>query len=255
MAEPQEYIYGINPIQEMLSAHPDEVLELLLARDRRDPRVKGLLDLAAERGVKVHPRPTEVLSKLAGNDHHQGLVAVVRGFRYTDLETVIDQLKNDPAPMVVLLDGVQDPGNLGALVRSAHVLGATAVIIPKDRAAGVTPAARKASAGAAAHLPIVQVVNLARTMEQLFEDHGLWMVGLDHDAPTELAELDLTVPLGLILGGEGQGLRPLTKKRCQLMGRIPAFSSAGGVDSLNVSAAGAVAMYEVTRQRRARQAE
>ena len=251
MSTLEEYVYGINTVQEMLSAHPEEVLELLLARDRRDPRLKRLLDMADTRGIKVHPRPTEVLSRLAGNDHHQGLVAVVRGFKYTTFEELVAQLSGVERPLVVLLDGVQDPQNLGALIRSAHILGAQGVIIPQDRAAGVTPTARKSSAGAVVHVPVVQVVNLARTMDALFEKHGLWMVGLDQDAPSDLSALDLTVPVGLVIGGEGRGLRPLTQKRCQLMGRIPSLAAAGGVDSLNASAAGAVAMYEVLRQRRA----
>lgn len=253
MSGTDEYIYGINAIMEVLSGHPGEVRELLLARDRRDPRLKTLLELADKAGIKVHPRPNEVLTRLAGNEHHQGLVGVVKGFAYQPLSELQEQLREKQAqgvvPLVLALDSIQDPGNLGALIRSAHVLGAHAVIIPQDRAVGVTPAVRKASAGALAHVAVVQVVNLARTLEQLFEDSGLWVLGLDQDAPGPLSKLDLTVPLALVVGGEGKGMRPLTRKHCQLMGRIPQTSSPGRVDSLNASVAGAIALYEIARQR------
>jgi len=249
MASPEEYIYGINSVVEAISAHPEEVTEILLARDRRDPRLRRLLDRVQNHQIKVHPRPTHVLSQLAGNDHHQGVVAVVRGFQYMSLEATLQGIPEDETPLLLLLDGIQDPGNLGALIRSAHVLGAHGVIIPKNRAAGVTPTVRKASAGAAAHLPVVQVTNLARTMVNLFKKHGMWMVGLDQMAEQSLPALDLTVPLGLVIGGEGKGLRELTQKRCQLLGKIPQMARPGEVDSLNASAAGAVALFEVARQR------
>ncbi|MFM7204504.1 MAG: 23S rRNA (guanosine(2251)-2'-O)-methyltransferase RlmB [Myxococcota bacterium] len=250
MSSAEEYIYGINSVQEALTSHPHEVKELLLARDRRDPRVQKVLVLAEQAGLKVHPRPTEVLSKLAGNDHHQGLVAVVKGFRYASMEELVARLEGKENPLVVLLDNLQDPQNLGALIRSALVMGAEGVIIPQDRAAGVTPAARKASAGAIAHIPVVQVVNLARTMETLFKEQGLWMVGLDQTAPSSLEKLDLKRPLGLVVGGEEKGMRPLIRKHCQLLGSIPQADARGGVDSLNAGVAGAIALYEVMRQRR-----
>lgn len=253
MSGSDEYIYGINAISEMLGSHPADVREILLARDRRDPRIKQLLELADKAGIKVHPRPTEVLTRLAGNEHHQGLVAVVRGFSYaelSDLQRILsEKQENGQVPLVLVLDSIQDPGNLGGLIRSAHVLGAHGVIIPQDRAAGVTPAVRKASAGALAHMPIVQVVNLARTLEKLFEDSGLWVLGLDQEAPKMLSGLDLTVPLALVVGSEGKGMRPLTRKHCQMLGKIPQISHAGGVDSLNASVAGAIALYEIARQR------
>lgn len=248
MSAQDEYIYGINSVQETLTAHPTDVKELLLARDRRDPRIKPILELAEQHRVKVHVRPTEVLSKLAENDHHQGLVAVVKGFQYLEFDALLERVSKTELPLVVLLDGIQDPHNLGALIRSAHVLGAHAVVIPQDRAVGVTPAVRKISSGALAHMPVVQVVNLARAMEQLFEKNGLWILGLDQDATEPLAKLDLKVPLGLVIGGEGKGMRPLTKKHCQLLGRIPQAKSSG-VDSLNASVAGAIALYEIARQR------
>lgn len=250
MSSAEEYIYGINAVQEALTSHPQEVKELLLARDRRDPRLQKVLGLAEQAGIKVHPRPTDVLSKLAGNDHHQGLVAVVKGFRYASMADLEARLEGKENPLVLLLDNLQDPQNLGALIRSALVMGAEGVIIPQDRAAGVTPAARKASAGATAHLPIVQVVNLARTMQELFEQRGLWMVGLDQGAPSSLEKLDLKRPLGLVVGGEGKGMRPLIRKHCQLLGSIPQAATRGGVDSLNAGVAGAIALYEVMRQQR-----
>lgn len=247
-----EYVYGINTVLELVSHYPGEVRELLLARDKRDPRLAGLLEQAEAAGIVIHSRPSTVLSKLAGNDHHQGLVAVVEGFRYTELETLQEQLKSTAQPLVVVLDGIQDPGNLGALLRSAHLMGASGVVVPKDRACGVTPAARKASAGAAMHLPVVQATNIVRAMELLFEGQGLWMLGLDQGAPQTLDQLDLTVPVGLVVGGEEKGIRPIVRKACQLKGRIPQLAQSTGVDSLNASVAGAIALYEIQRQRLAK---
>ncbi len=250
MAEPQEFVYGINPIHELVAAYPEEVQEILIARHRKDPRIRRLLEAAESRGIPVHGRPNEALTRLAGNVHHQGLVAVVSGFRYTPLDTLVTRLEQVRTPLVLLLDGIQDPGNLGALIRSAHVLGADAVIIPRDRAARVTPAARKASAGATEHLPVVRVTNVARTMVHLFEEVGIWWVGLDAEAGGLLHETDLDAPLGLVIGGEGKGMRQLTRKRCHFLCKIPSAGTTG-VGSLNAAAAGAIALYEVQRQRSA----
>jgi 23S rRNA (guanosine2251-2'-O)-methyltransferase len=177
---------------------------------------------------------------------HQGIVAVVADYRYREVEDILAaaRLAGKP-PLLVLLDGVEDPHNLGAVVRSAHALGAHGVVIPRDRAASVTPSAAKASAGAVEHLPIVQVTNLVRAIEDL-KEAGIWTVAAVPDGDQDLASVDLRGPIALVIGGEGQGVRPLVRKSCDHAARIP---MEGRVGSLNASAAAAIAIYEAMRQR------
>ncbi len=227
MADPPELVYGINPVRELVSEFPADVREILLARPRRDPRLRSILEAAEAHGIPVHLRPQHALARLAGTPHHQGLVAIVAEFRYMPFDTLLDTMSAAQHPLLLLLDRIQDPGNLGALIRSAHLLGADAVIIPRDRAARVTPAARKAAAGATEHLPVVRVTNVVRTMERLFKDAGIWWVGLDAGAPGTLEETDLTLPLGLVVGGEERGARQLTRKRCHFLCRIPSRGGRG----------------------------
>ena len=179
------------------------------------------------------------LTQRARGGVHQGVGAELAEFRYAELE---DLLEGD---FLLVLDGVTDPQNLGALVRSAHALGAQGVVVPKDRAAGVTPAVFKAAAGALEHCPLARVTNLVRALEQM-KERGIWTVALAGDGERALPELDLTMPTALILGSEGSGVRPLVRRTCDHVARIP---MSGKVGSLNVSAAGAIALYEVARQR------
>jgi 23S rRNA (guanosine2251-2'-O)-methyltransferase len=178
---------------------------------------------------------------------HQGVGAELSEFRYAELPDLLEsaRARGEP-PLLLLLDGVTDPQNLGALVRSAHALGAHGVVVPKDRAAGMTPAAFKAAAGALEHCPIARVTNLSRAIDDLKEDR-VWSVALAADGDRNLDELDLTAPIALVLGSEGKGVRPLVRKTCDHRARVPMM---GGVGSLNVAAAGAVALYEAARQRR-----
>lgn len=247
--EAQDIVYGVRPVQEALSAQPEDVIEIRVAKGRHGPGIERMLADARARGIPVHPRPADALTKAAGSDHHQGLVAIIRGFRYAELDTLIQAARGASAPpMIVALDCVQDPHNLGAVLRSAHALGALGVVIPRDRAVGVTPTVRKTSAGATSHVPIAQVTNLARALRALFDEGGLWPLALIPDGPRPLAELDLTLPLTLVVGSEGKGIRPAVRKACELEGRIPLM---GQVASLNASAAAAIACYEVARQRAA----
>jgi len=238
-------VYGLNPVRELLRAGGEGLSELWLGEGgRHAAHWEELARLARARGAKVRTSPRERLDRLAGTDRHQGVVAVVADYRYAQLEELLDAARDAP-PLLVVLDGVEDPQNLGAIVRSAHVLGAHGVVIPRDRAAGVTPAVAKASAGAVERCPIARVVNVSMALESL-KERGLWTVALAQDAERPLAELDLRGPTALVLGSEGEGIRPLVRRGCDLAAKIP---MAGKLESLSVSASAAIALYEVSRQR------
>jgi 23S rRNA (guanosine2251-2'-O)-methyltransferase len=240
------FVYGVNPVLEALKAHPKDVVRVLVERGHEGRMSHGadrVAQAAADAGVRVEDVPHGDLGHRSRGGVHQGVGAELTEFRYAELEDVLAAIEA-PAFLVVL-DGVTDPVNLGALVRSAHALGAHGVVVPKDRAAGITPAASKAAAGALEHVPVARVTNLARALDQM-KEQGIWTVALAADGDKTLEQIDLTAPTALVLGSEGSGVRPLVRKTCDHVARIP---MAGAVGSLNVSAAGAVALYEVARQR------
>ena len=233
------FVYGVNPVLEALRAHPADVVRVLVEKSKGAERVAAA---AAEAGVRVETAPSGELSRRARGGVHQGVGAELAEFKYAELEDLLEL----PGPAFLLaLDGVTDPQNLGALVRSAHALGAGGVIVPKDRASGVTPAVFKAAAGALEHCQVARVTNLTRAIDQL-KEAGVWTVALAADGDKSLESLDLLVPTALVLGSEGSGVRPLVRKTCDHVARI---AMAGQVGSLNVAAAGAIALYEVARQR------
>jgi 23S rRNA (guanosine2251-2'-O)-methyltransferase len=240
-------VYGMNPVRELLRGAGEGLSELWLAEGgTRVASFAELERLARERGAKIRAAPRAKLDRLAGTDHHQGVVAVVADFRYADMEQILARASAGAVPpLVLLLDGVEDPHNLGAIIRSAHALGAHGVVIPRDRAVGVTAAVAKTSAGAVERCPVARVVNMAKTIEAL-KEAGVWSVALVQDAERPLRELDLRGPTALVLGSEGDGLRPLVRRCCDLEARIP---MPGDLESLSVSAAAAIALYEVARQR------
>lgn len=241
------FVYGVNPVLEALRAHPRDVVRVLVERGREGRRSQGadrVAQAAADAGVKVDEVPHGDLAHRSRSGVHQGVGAELTEFRYAELEDLFETAEG--AAFLLVLDGVTDPQNLGALVRSAHALGASGVVVPKDRAAGITPAAFKAAAGALEHCPVARVTNLSRAIDQM-KEQGIWTVALAADAEKDLGAIDLTVPIALVLGSEGEGVRPLVRKTCDHVARIP---MAGQVGSLNVAAAGAVALYEVARQRR-----
>ncbi len=242
------FVYGVNPVLEALRAHPRDVVRVLVERGGEGRRSQGadrVAEVAAQAGVRVEDVPRGDLAHRSRSGVHQGVGAELTEFRYLDLEDVLDGIEG--AAFLLLLDGVTDPQNLGALVRSAHALGAHGVVLPKDRAAGITPAAFKAAAGALEHCPVARVTNLARAVDQL-KERGVWTLALASDGDRALSDLDLTGPTALVLGSEGSGVRPLVRRTCDHVARIP---MAGKVGSLNVAAAGAIALYEVARQRAA----
>jgi 23S rRNA (guanosine2251-2'-O)-methyltransferase len=234
------FVYGVNPVLEALRAHRADVVRVLL-EERRSQGGEKVARAAAEAGVPVEEVARGELDRRARAGAHQGVGAELAQFRYAELEDLLGK----PRALLLVLDGVTDPQNLGALVRSAHALGAQGVVLPKDRAAGIGPSAFKAAAGALEHCPVARVTNLSRALEQL-KQAGIWTVALAADGEKDLREIDLTVPVALVLGSEGSGVRPLVRKTCDHVARIP---MAGEIGSLNVSAAGAIALYEVARQR------
>jgi len=241
-----DFIYGINPVKEGLGGRR-QPLELFIDETADRDRLLQLIDLAAERGVAVHRRRREDLTRMVGNAHHQGAVLHIEAFTYVGLDDLLGQWQSSGCDALFLLvDGITDPHNLGALLRNADAAGCQGVIVPKDRNCPITNVVDKASAGAAEHLPVCQVTNLARAIQQL-KDAGIWVYGLAAgEASVSLYKEDLRGNLALIVGSEGQGMRQRTRSLCDGLLEIP---MQGGVSSLNASAAGAVALFEAVRQR------
>ena len=238
--------YGIHAVRVLLTRHPQRVRRVLLAGGRDAGRLAEIRALAQRAGVQVAAADDALLAKLAEGERHQGVVAEIvprAGDPETQLEEALEAA--GAAPLLLVLDGVQDPHNLGACLRSADAAGVAAVIVPRDRAAGLTPVVRKVAAGAAETVPLVPVVNLARTLREL-KDRGIWLVGTDDAADQTLYEADLKGPLALVMGSEGEGMRRLTRECCDQRVSIP---MAGAVESLNVSVATGVALFEAVRQR------
>ena len=238
-------IYGINPVAEALRA--GRLRELRVA-DRGGARVQPLVEEAGRRGVRVRVVAADELARLARGGVHQGVVADVQARGAATLDELARVVEGAEPPLLVVLDGIEDPQNLGAILRSVDAAGGTGVIRQTRHAAPLDGAAAKASAGAVHHVPVADVVNIARAVEEL-KDAGVWTVGLDAGAKVAYDTLDLTLPTALVLGAEGTGMRRLVRERCDTLVSIP---MRGHVDSLNVSAAAAVVLFEAVRQRRSR---
>lgn len=245
---PTRLVYGVNPVKELLRGGGGELAELWLAEGARSAAVAELEQGARAAGARVRHAPRQALDRLAGTDRHQGVVAVLTGsYRYAEVAELLEHARTaGESPLLVILDGVEDPQHLGAIVRSAVAFGAHGVVIPRDRAVGVTPVVVKASAGLVARCGVARVTNISRTIEHL-KDSGIWSVALAADGDRELHELDLKGPTALVMGSEGEGIRSLVRRSCDHGARI---SMMGQVESLSVSAAASVALYEVARQRR-----
>jgi 23S rRNA (guanosine2251-2'-O)-methyltransferase len=238
-----DILYGRNPVREALRAgRPARKLVVAEGLDE-EPRLREILELAAARGIPIEPAPRRRLDDIAHSEHHQGVAGYFHGRPPFRLEDVLVSLH--PPALLLVLDGVQDPQNLGALIRSAEAVGADAVIAPAHRAAGLTPAAVKASAGASEHLPFLIVPNLAQALAKIGEA-GIWRVGLAAEAEERYDRVDYLEPTAIVIGGEGEGLRQLTRKSCD---RLVALPMVGHVASLNAAAAGAAILYEAFRQR------
>jgi 23S rRNA (guanosine2251-2'-O)-methyltransferase len=245
-ASKTELVYGIHAVQTMLKNAAGRIQQLYLLKGRRDQRMNKLTTLAEKQGVAIQYRSREQLDDMA-DGNHQGVVAECSPGEVHDeafLNRLLDQLEEPP--LLLILDGVTDPHNLGACLRTAEAAGVHAVIAPKDNAASINPIVRKVASGAAELLPYVPVTNLARTLKSL-QERGIWMVGTTGDAEKSLYETDLKGPLGIVMGAEGEGMRRLTRESCDFLAYIPMIG--GGVSSLNVSVAVGVCLYEAIRQR------
>lgn len=240
-----ELIFGYHAVSALLAAQPDRITEMWVQSGRCSPRAQRLLAEVERLGIEVRRLPRRRLDQLTGGACHQGIVAraaAVRPPPERDLDAILAKIS--PSTLLLVLDGVQDPRNLGACLRTADAVGVHGIIVPKDRAASLTPAARKVACGAAEAVPFQQVTNLARTLEKLRET-GIFVVGAAPQAARSLYEAELTGPIAIVLGGEERGLRRLTREHCDCLVRIPLV---GTVASLNVAVAAAVLLYEVRRQ-------
>jgi 23S rRNA (guanosine2251-2'-O)-methyltransferase len=242
-------IYGVNSVSEALKTRGRAFEFVTMAKERHDLRLQRLMEECRRIGLPVRFVSRAELDRMAGNVAHQGVVAVTSAKQYSDLADLI-RAKRGVYSLVLILDGIEDPHNLGAIVRTADAAGVDGLIIPERRAAGVSGTVTKVSAGATAHVPITKVTNIARTLEDLQEEN-FWIVGLDERSPDTYDTLDFNMNCALVLGREGKGMHDLVRKKCDFLVSIPML---GKVPSLNVSVAAGVVLYEIVRQRRIKDA-
>jgi 23S rRNA (guanosine2251-2'-O)-methyltransferase len=237
-------LFGFHAVTVRLKTAPQSILEIHVDTTRRDPRMRQLVERAREAAAKVVDSDADRLRQMAGNDRHQGVVARVQPLaRGHSVDDLLDAVEGPP--LLLVLDGVTDPHNLGACLRVADGAGAHAVLAPKDHAVGLNATVAKVASGAAETMPYLMVTNLARTLNEL-KERDIMVVGLSDDAPQSLYDLDLSGPVALVMGAEGTGMRQLTRKTCDQLVKLPMH---GAVESLNVSVASGVCLYEVLRQR------
>jgi 23S rRNA (guanosine2251-2'-O)-methyltransferase len=241
-----EVLYGLHPVEEAIRSGSRQLDHVSVARERQDDRLERLMELCRTAGIRVALEPRDQLTRLARTDAHQGVLAVVRERRFLGIEDLLEPAEAGQHRFFLALDGVEDPHNLGALLRTADGAGIDGVILPERRSAPVTATVAKTSAGASEHVRIARVTNLVRALEQMKQKH-VWVLGLDERGTPDYTDFDFKTDCVLVLGREGAGLHALVKKTCDHLLRIP---MAGQVSSLNVSVAGAVVMYEAMRQRR-----
>ncbi len=240
------FVFGIHAVSALLAHQPERVIHLHVQKERQDKKIQAVIDLARQQHIKVNVISKDELERLTKNQVHQGIVAYCqkpKTFTENDLEVMLENL-NEP-PLLLILDGIQDPHNLGACLRSADAAGVHAVIVPRDKSVSITPTVSKVASGAAETIPFVQVTNLARTMDTL-KDKGIWLYGAAGEATQSIYAANLKGPIALVLGAEGEGLRRLTRERCDMLLNIP---MKGSVSSLNVSVATGIFLFEALRQR------
>lgn len=245
-----QLLWGRQPVVEALASGMP-VKKILLQEKARGEAVANVLKDAAARDIEVKRVGKEELEQKAPGKNHQGILAEVGSYHYFEVEDLLEEMRSlKTLPFLLLLDHIQDPHNLGAILRTASACGVDGVILPRDRACGITPAVYKGSAGALAYVPVARAVNLSRETERLKKE-GFWIIGADMKGEAPFYETDFNLPLALVLGSEGRGLSRLLKEKCDLLVNIPL---GGGVSSLNVSVAAAIILYEVFRQRLSREA-
>ena len=240
-----DWIYGIHTLTSVLSSEPERVLELFVLKGRDDERLHSLINIARKQRISVQFCARKTLDDFTKGEQHQGIVAKAKPARVLD-ESDLDQLvESTDMPLFLVLDGVTDPHNIGACLRTADAAGATALIVPKDKSGGLTPIARKVAVGAAESMPFIQVTNLSRTLKHL-QQAGIWVVGTAGEAEQTIYAQDMKGPMDLVMGAEGKGMRRLTREHCDSLVKLP---MAGSVSSLNVSVATGVCLFEIVRQR------
>jgi len=239
-------LFGFHAVQSRMRQNSISIQELYIDQDRIDPRMKDLLAMAKDHGIRVRQVERDRLDGMTGNARHQGVVAQINDdpMPYKDIDDILDADLDEP-PFLLILDGVSDPHNLGACLRVADAMGVHAVIAPKDRAVGINATVRKVASGAAETVPFLAVTNLARTIKKI-KDYGVFVIGTTMDAKGTLHNTKLDGPIAMVLGAEGSGIRRLTAEHCDDLITIPMF---GTVESMNVSVATGMCLYEVRRQR------
>lgn len=239
-----DYIVGRNAVREALRSGRT-IQRLFITNDKVQGSLQEIIGLAKDKGIELRRVDDKQLSKYADGVVHQGVVALAAPVKFADLGEVLQNWSSDKAPLLILLDGIEDPHNMGAIIRTAECCGATAVLIPKRHTAPINATVAKTSAGALESIPLVQVGNVAQTIEEL-KKQGFWVFGAHMEGQQTLYQADLTSPLVLVIGNEGKGLSRLTKERCDFLVTIPMY---GRINSLNASVAAAILMYEAVRQR------
>jgi 23S rRNA (guanosine2251-2'-O)-methyltransferase len=237
-------ICGVHAVYEALASGRQPLERIHVARETHSPKLKEILELARARGIPVRKEDRSVIDRIASGAVHQGIVAIGAEFTYAAFETLFSEKQ----PLVVVLDGVEDPHNLGAVIRTAEACGASGIVVPERHSAPLSATVAKTAAGALAHIPVVRVKNLVSAIDQL-KERGLWIVGIDPTGDREWTNFDYTDSIALVLGGEHRGVRRLVRDHCDVLVRLP---MRGKIASLNISVAAGVVLYEVLRQRRGR---
>jgi 23S rRNA (guanosine2251-2'-O)-methyltransferase len=241
-----EVIYGINSIRDLLRQNKDGWGKIIIASGRSGASIKEIIEIARIKKIPVEYCERKYLEKLSGTPENQGIIALTKDFVYADLDDLIkNRNKSFNFDLILVLDSIMDPQNLGSIIRVAHCLGANGIVIPEDRAAQVTAAVNKASAGSVQQIPVARVVNLSQTLDYL-KDKGFWVFGAEAHGGRSLTQMDFNCSVVLVLGGEEKGIRPLVKKKCDYLITIPLM---GNFDSLNVSVAAGIIQYEIFCQR------
>ena len=244
-----ELIFGFHSVEAILAKEPERFLEIYALKGREDKRLNPVIDQARKFGISVQFMQRKALDNKANGEQHEGIIANVKAARMYNEKDLDEIIAREETPFLLVLDGITDPHNLGACLRSADAAGVHAIIVPKDKSAKLNGTARKVACGAAETVPLVQVTNLARTLREI-KDAGVWVVGTAGETDTELFDANLTGPMAVVMGAEGDGMRRLTREHCDLLVKIP---MAGSVSSLNVSVATGICLFEVLRQRNATQ--
>ncbi|MCP4865033.1 MAG: 23S rRNA (guanosine(2251)-2'-O)-methyltransferase RlmB [Alteromonas sp.] len=241
----QEWLYGLHAMQAVIENEPERLIEIWVLKGRDDERLINIVNQARRFGVSVQFCNRKVLDDKVKGEQHQGIVARAKPAKTLDESDLDRLLESTPVPLLLVLDGVTDPHNIGACLRTADAAGAHALIVPKDKSGGLTGTARKVACGAAEVVPFIQVTNLSRTLKQL-QDKGVWVIGTAGEAEQLIYDCKLSGPMALVMGAEGKGMRRLTRETCDELVKLP---MAGSVSSLNVSVATGVCLYEIVRQR------